>query len=553
MTLNLPSALVGRHNVSGSSRKKQAQKDAKLRKMIRHDLKRHGVDPMIGQMPDQGEKPYPSSSELFSSRSTVISLSPSVPVHCKPTDTVLEAAQLMSLTKENCVLAVDETGDVSGILTAKDLAFRVVGSDLDASVTTVQKIMTSDPMCALHTTTASDALNLMVVKKFRHLPIVDATGRVAGLLDITKCYNKAMDMLEAMYNHSRKLYSTMDNVNLQLGESGNHQSLYIVKYFDGMKKLLTGPTLREVINESKSSAAIYCEANANVFEAAVLMKRYKTTAVLIRERRQVCGIFTSKDIVLRVIAAGLNPKTCIVSSVMTPNPSYGKADDSISSAMRMLSEGGYLNLPVLDGPTIIGVVDVITLTRRSLVQIQTLKSINDDNEDDQEDDFEESDHNIGKHNISQSELNQFDISDDLLLKGKLNYFKECSVKVKLDTGAVFRFRYNPSRGHEGLEKLILSRVGKEVDVYDHGRGRLGLVYLDEDGDSIGLSNDQDLRDCLSLLQSLHRDRIDLFVHMLANDDEKEADRSTFLISTILLGIITSTAVAYAVYRQTNMH
>ena len=41
----------------------------------------------------------------------------------------------------------------------------------------------------------------------------------------------------------------------------------------------------------------------------MLMKENRTTAVLVKDtNEQVAGIFTSKDVVLRVIAAGLDPK-----------------------------------------------------------------------------------------------------------------------------------------------------------------------------------------------------------------------------------------------------
>ena len=53
----------------------------------------------------------------------------------------------------------------------------------------------------------------------------------------------------------------------------------------------------------------YVNVKASVHEATMLMKENRTTAVLVKDtNEQVAGIFTSKDVVLRVIAAGLDPK-----------------------------------------------------------------------------------------------------------------------------------------------------------------------------------------------------------------------------------------------------
>jgi CBS domain-containing protein len=45
---------------------------------------------------------------------------------------VIEASQLMAAKRSDCVLVVDEDDHLSGIFTAKDLAYRVVAESLDA-------------------------------------------------------------------------------------------------------------------------------------------------------------------------------------------------------------------------------------------------------------------------------------------------------------------------------------------------------------------------------------------------------------------------------------
>ena len=86
---------------------------------------------------------------------------------------------------------------------------------------------------------------------------------------------------------------------------------------------------------------------ASVHEATMLMKENRTTAVLVKDtNEQVAGIFTSKDVVLRVIAAGLDLK-CSVVRVMTPQPDVAPIGLPVQDALRKMFDGHYLNLPVV--------------------------------------------------------------------------------------------------------------------------------------------------------------------------------------------------------------
>jgi CBS domain-containing protein len=76
-----------------------------------------------------------------------------------------------------------------------------------------------------------------------------------------------------------------------------------------------------------------------------------------------------KDIVLRVIAAGLNPENCTVARVMTPTPDTAAPETTVLDALKLMNNGHYLNLPVIGRGTIIGMVDVLKLTYVTLEQV----------------------------------------------------------------------------------------------------------------------------------------------------------------------------------------
>lgn len=72
---------------------------------------------------------------------------------------------------------------------------------------------------------------------------------------------------------------------------------------------------------------------------------------------------------LRVIAAGLNPENCTVVRVMTPNPDTASPNTTVLDALKLMNEGHYLNLPVLDNGIVVGMVDVLKLTYVTLEQM----------------------------------------------------------------------------------------------------------------------------------------------------------------------------------------
>jgi CBS domain-containing protein len=82
---------------------------------------------------------------------------------------IADASQLCAAKRTDCVLVVDDEEGLSGIFTAKDLAFRVTADGLDPRTTTVAQIMTRNPMVTRDTTSATEALQVMVSRHFRHL------------------------------------------------------------------------------------------------------------------------------------------------------------------------------------------------------------------------------------------------------------------------------------------------------------------------------------------------------------------------------------------------
>jgi CBS domain containing-hemolysin-like protein len=96
-----------------------------LRKKIESDLarKRPGAAPSSQSQQQSG---YPGSRRRNAAqKGTVASLRPSPALTVPESMSVSDASQLCAAKRTDCVLVVDDEEGLSGIFTAKDLAFRV--------------------------------------------------------------------------------------------------------------------------------------------------------------------------------------------------------------------------------------------------------------------------------------------------------------------------------------------------------------------------------------------------------------------------------------------
>jgi len=98
--------------------------------------------------------------------------------------------------------------------------------------------------------------------------------------------------------------------------------------------------------------------SATVQDAARIMAERHIGAVLVAVDGRLQGIFTERDVLARVVAAGLDPNDTALGGVMTPNPDTVAPNDSALEALRRMSERGYRHLPVVDGERMVGIVSI---------------------------------------------------------------------------------------------------------------------------------------------------------------------------------------------------
>ena len=85
-----------------------------------------------------------------------------------------------------------------------------------------------------------------------------------------------------------------------------------------------------------------------VIDAVKLMNDRRVGAVAVTRAKKLAGIFTERDLMIRVVLEGRDPKKTPVSDVMTENCTAAKKDMSMGDALKIMSEHHFRHLPVVD-------------------------------------------------------------------------------------------------------------------------------------------------------------------------------------------------------------
>lgn len=121
-----------------------------------------------------------------------------------------------------------------------------------------------------------------------------------------------------------------------------------------------------VINELMQRNVYSIYLDATVFDASVFMasKNIGTLPVVKKNSELegiLVGIINDRDIVVRCIALGKDPKKTKVSECMTPNPYRIVPSSTCEDAVKIMSELGVRRLPVVDQDKLVGIVSIVDI------------------------------------------------------------------------------------------------------------------------------------------------------------------------------------------------
>jgi len=115
--------------------------------------------------------------------------------------------------------------------------------------------------------------------------------------------------------------------------------------------------------EHKGTAVCSVNSTVSVSQAVFEMNRHKIGSVLVLDGEQLAGIFTERDVLTRVVAADLDPKTTPISRVMTANPLTVGPEATVQQMMDLFTEKRCRHLPVMKDGKIVGLISIGDVSR----------------------------------------------------------------------------------------------------------------------------------------------------------------------------------------------
>lgn len=136
---------------------------------------------------------------------------------------------------------------------------------------------------------------------------------------------------------------------------------------------------RTVFEAISHRHVVSIDPEASVLQAVWVMTGANCGSVLIIDTAGALqGILTEHDLLTRVLAKGLHPKTTPVSEVMTPHPLTVEPDVTVADAVLSMIEHGIRSLPVITPALkILGVFSVRDALPREVGDAQSLAEFND--------------------------------------------------------------------------------------------------------------------------------------------------------------------------------
>lgn len=136
-------------------------------------------------------------------------------------------------------------------------------------------------------------------------------------------------------------------------------------------------TVKDVLDKKGSSVASISKSDM-VLDAAKKMNETKIGSLVVTEGDHVVGIFTERDILIRVVASGRDPKETPIGEVMSSPVACCRRDTTLDECRAVMTEKHIRHLPVVEEKRLLGIItsgDI--LARKVDVHEETIRYLNE--------------------------------------------------------------------------------------------------------------------------------------------------------------------------------
>lgn len=115
--------------------------------------------------------------------------------------------------------------------------------------------------------------------------------------------------------------------------------------------------------ERKGSKVFSIPPTVTVFDAVAEMNRHRIGAIVVLDGERLVGMFTERDVLRRVVGAGLDPRRALVSEVMTAEVITIGPEATLEETAAIFTEKRCRHLPVVVDDKLIGLISIGDISR----------------------------------------------------------------------------------------------------------------------------------------------------------------------------------------------
>lgn len=115
--------------------------------------------------------------------------------------------------------------------------------------------------------------------------------------------------------------------------------------------------------EGKGRAVCTVSSKVTVAEAVAEMNRHKIGSIVVMHDTTLAGIFTERDVLTRVVAGNLDPKTTPITTVMSGNVLTIAPTATVQQVMDIFAERRCRHLPVVEAGQLRGLISIGDVSR----------------------------------------------------------------------------------------------------------------------------------------------------------------------------------------------
>jgi CBS domain-containing protein len=113
---------------------------------------------------------------------------------------------------------------------------------------------------------------------------------------------------------------------------------------------------KKTVREAMTASPRSIESDESVVQAARMMANENVGSLPVVHGAGLVGMVTDRDLVVQVLAKGLDPAKVTVAEVASENPVVAEPEESLDSALQRMAKEQVRRLPVVEGGQLVGIL-----------------------------------------------------------------------------------------------------------------------------------------------------------------------------------------------------